>query len=118
MDPERLDEIVAAIPSGRWMSYGDVARAAGGSDRHARALNQRFIRARRPARTACSRATAASAAPRWATRRRSAAASRARAWSSRAGAPTRPRGCGRRRVRGAGRLRGGRGRVIAAGEAA
>ena len=26
------------------MSYGDVARAAGGSDRHARALNQRFIR--------------------------------------------------------------------------
>jgi alkylated DNA nucleotide flippase Atl1 len=44
MDPDRLDEIVAAIPSGRWMSYGDVARAAGGSDRHARALNQRFIR--------------------------------------------------------------------------
>ena len=26
------------------MSYGDVARAAGGTDRHARALNQRFIR--------------------------------------------------------------------------
>ncbi len=44
MDPDRLDEIVAAIPSGSWMSYGDVARAAGGSDRHARALNQRFIR--------------------------------------------------------------------------
>ena len=44
MDPDRLDEIVASIPSGRWMSYGDVARAAGGTDQHARALNQRFIR--------------------------------------------------------------------------
>jgi alkylated DNA nucleotide flippase Atl1 len=44
MDPDRLDEIVAAIPPGRWMSYGDVARAAGGTDRHARVLNQRFIR--------------------------------------------------------------------------
>ncbi len=44
MDPDRLEEIVAAIPPGRWMSYGDVARAAGGGDRHARALNQRFIR--------------------------------------------------------------------------
>ena len=50
MDPDRLDEIVAAIPGGRWMSYGDVARAAGGSDRHARALNQRFIRAETPGR--------------------------------------------------------------------
>jgi UDP-N-acetylmuramoylalanine--D-glutamate ligase len=48
MDPDRLDEIVAAIPSGRWMSYGDVARAAGGTDRHARALNQRFIRGETP----------------------------------------------------------------------
>jgi alkylated DNA nucleotide flippase Atl1 len=44
MDPERLREIVAGIPPGAWMSYGDVARAAGGGDRHARALNQRFIR--------------------------------------------------------------------------
>lgn len=26
------------------MSYGDVAAAAGGSDQHARTLNQRFIR--------------------------------------------------------------------------
>ena len=48
MDPDRLDEIVAAIPSGQWMSYGDVARAAGGTDRHARALNQRFIRDETP----------------------------------------------------------------------
>jgi alkylated DNA nucleotide flippase Atl1 len=48
MDPDRLDEIVASIPSGQWMSYGDVARAAGGTDRHARALNQRFIRDETP----------------------------------------------------------------------
>ncbi len=40
MDPE----IVAGIPEGHWASYGDVARAAGGRDQHARALNQRFIR--------------------------------------------------------------------------
>jgi alkylated DNA nucleotide flippase Atl1 len=44
MDLERLREIVAAIPPGSWMSYGDVAAAAGGGDRHARTLNQRFIR--------------------------------------------------------------------------
>jgi len=44
MDPARVREIVAAIPPGAWMSYGDVARAAGGTDQHARALNQRFIR--------------------------------------------------------------------------
>jgi alkylated DNA nucleotide flippase Atl1 len=44
MDLERLRTVVAAIPAGRWMSYGDVAAAAGGTDRHARTLNQRFIR--------------------------------------------------------------------------
>ena len=44
MDPELVRETVAAIPAGAWMSYGDVARAAGGTDVHARALNQRFIR--------------------------------------------------------------------------
>ena len=44
MDPDRLRETVAAIPHGAWMSYGDVAAAAGGSDVHARTLNQRFIR--------------------------------------------------------------------------
>jgi alkylated DNA nucleotide flippase Atl1 len=44
MDPERVREIVAGIPPGAWMSYGDVAKAAGGGERHARALNQRFIR--------------------------------------------------------------------------
>ncbi|MEA2134864.1 MAG: hypothetical protein QOC68_2773 [Solirubrobacteraceae bacterium] len=48
MDPDRLDAIVAAIPPGHWMSYGDVAHAAGGTDQHARALNQRFIRAATP----------------------------------------------------------------------
>jgi alkylated DNA nucleotide flippase Atl1 len=44
MDEQLLREIVAGIPKGRWASYGDVARAAGGTDLHARALNQRFIR--------------------------------------------------------------------------
>lgn len=44
MDIDRLREVVAAIPPGAWMSYGDVAAAAGGTDQHARALNQRFIR--------------------------------------------------------------------------
>jgi alkylated DNA nucleotide flippase Atl1 len=48
MDPDRVREIVAAIPRGNWMSYGDVARAAGGTDVHARALNQRFIREELP----------------------------------------------------------------------
>ena len=40
----RLQEVVAAIPAGHWMSYQDVALAAGGNDRHARTLNGRFIR--------------------------------------------------------------------------
>jgi alkylated DNA nucleotide flippase Atl1 len=44
MDLDRLRAVVAAIPPGAWMSYGDVAAAAGGNDRHARTLNQRFIR--------------------------------------------------------------------------
>ena len=44
MDLDRMREIVASIPTGAWMSYGDVAAAAGGSDVHARTLNQRFIR--------------------------------------------------------------------------
>src|SRR4051795_1520384 len=44
MDLDRLREVVAAIPPGARMSYGDAAAAAGGTDRHARSLNQRFIR--------------------------------------------------------------------------
>ena len=48
MDLERVREVVAAIPAGAWMSYGDVARAAGGTDVHARTLNQRFIREQTP----------------------------------------------------------------------
>ena len=44
MDLEQMREIVASIPPGSWMSYGDVAAAAGGTDIHARTLNQRFIR--------------------------------------------------------------------------
>ena len=48
MDPELLPAIVASIPPGAWMSYGDVARAAGGEDVHARTLNGRFTRAEIP----------------------------------------------------------------------
>jgi alkylated DNA nucleotide flippase Atl1 len=44
MDTDRLREVVSAIPHGAWMSYGDVAHAAGGGERHARALNQMMIR--------------------------------------------------------------------------
>ncbi len=44
MDLDRLREVVASIPPGHWVSYGDVSAAAGGSDVHARTLNQRFIR--------------------------------------------------------------------------
>ena len=44
MDIDRLREVVAAIPAGRWASYRDVAHAAGGGDPHARTLNQQFIR--------------------------------------------------------------------------
>ena len=44
MDPALLPEILDSIPPGAWISYGDVARAAGGGDTHARTLNGRFIR--------------------------------------------------------------------------
>jgi alkylated DNA nucleotide flippase Atl1 len=44
MDTDLLRAVVRAIPAGAWMSYGDVSRAAGGNDMHARALNGRFRR--------------------------------------------------------------------------
>jgi alkylated DNA nucleotide flippase Atl1 len=44
MDVEQMEAIVGSIPEGHWVSYGDLARAAGGTDLHARALNGRFIR--------------------------------------------------------------------------
>src|SRR5690242_8981161 len=44
MDLDQVRAIVASIPPGHWISYGDVAAAAGGTDIHARTLNQRFIR--------------------------------------------------------------------------
>jgi alkylated DNA nucleotide flippase Atl1 len=48
LSDQRLRESVATIPAGCWASYGDVAVASGGSDRHARTLNQRFQRAEIP----------------------------------------------------------------------
>jgi len=48
MDLEELRAVVGAIPVGHWMSYGDVAHAAGGEDVHARTLNGRFKREEMP----------------------------------------------------------------------
>ena len=44
METEKLHAVLAAIPKGRWMSYGDVCTAAGGETRQAIGLNQRLIR--------------------------------------------------------------------------
>jgi alkylated DNA nucleotide flippase Atl1 len=44
IESDQLTDVLAAIPAGAWMSYGDVAHACGGTDRHARTLNQRFVR--------------------------------------------------------------------------
>jgi alkylated DNA nucleotide flippase Atl1 len=44
IETDQLSAVVARIPAGSWMSYGDVAHACGGNDRHARTLNQRFQR--------------------------------------------------------------------------
>jgi len=48
IESDHLREVLAAIPPGGWMSYGDVAHACGGNDRHARTLNQRFVREEPP----------------------------------------------------------------------
>ena len=40
MDNEKLCATVEAIPPGRWMSYADVAAAAGGGPASARAVNR------------------------------------------------------------------------------
>jgi alkylated DNA nucleotide flippase Atl1 len=44
MDITRINEIVTAIPTGRWMSYADVVVAAGEYPAAARRLNQHLIR--------------------------------------------------------------------------
>jgi alkylated DNA nucleotide flippase Atl1 len=44
MDNDTLTAVLDGIPSGGWASYADVALAAGGSLRHARALNGRLTR--------------------------------------------------------------------------
>jgi alkylated DNA nucleotide flippase Atl1 len=48
IETDRLRAVLATIPPGGWMSYGDVAHACGGTDRHARTLNQRFLREEPP----------------------------------------------------------------------
>jgi alkylated DNA nucleotide flippase Atl1 len=44
MDDEALRAVVAAIPPGRWMSYGDVCAAAGGHPRQTLGVNARLER--------------------------------------------------------------------------
>jgi len=48
IESDRLLDVLAGIPPGAWMSYGDVSYACGGEDRHARTLNQRFVREQPP----------------------------------------------------------------------
>ena len=44
MDAEAVRAVVEAIPRGHWMSYADVAVAAGGAPVHARVLNRMLTR--------------------------------------------------------------------------
>lgn len=44
MDEDRLREALATVASGRWISYGDLAAAAGGTPTAARALNGMLTR--------------------------------------------------------------------------
>lgn len=44
MDDDILRAVVAAIPPGHWMSYGDVCEAAGGEPRQALGVNMRLER--------------------------------------------------------------------------
>jgi alkylated DNA nucleotide flippase Atl1 len=44
MDNDTLSAVLDGIPSGGWASYADVAIAAGGTLKHARALNGRLTR--------------------------------------------------------------------------
>jgi len=44
MDADAVREVVEAIPPGHWMSYADVAVAAGGAPVHARVLNRMLTR--------------------------------------------------------------------------
>ena len=44
IDPEVLKATLESIPPGHWVSYGDLALAAGGGSDHARALNGRLTR--------------------------------------------------------------------------
>jgi alkylated DNA nucleotide flippase Atl1 len=44
MDTDDLTAVLDGVPAGRWISYADVALAAGGTLQHARALNGRLTR--------------------------------------------------------------------------
>jgi alkylated DNA nucleotide flippase Atl1 len=46
MDDDALRAVVERIPPGRWMSYGDVTAAAGGTPKQAVGVNARLTRLR------------------------------------------------------------------------
>jgi alkylated DNA nucleotide flippase Atl1 len=48
MDTDRLGELLAHVPAGRWVSYGDVARALGEHPAAARRLNGELTRTAPP----------------------------------------------------------------------
>jgi alkylated DNA nucleotide flippase Atl1 len=49
MDNDTLAAVVAAIPAGRWMSYGDVVAVGGGQPRQTLGVNARLTRLGLPA---------------------------------------------------------------------
>ena len=49
MDTDRLGTLLQAVPAGRWVSYGDVARALGEHPAAARRLNGELTRLALPA---------------------------------------------------------------------
>jgi alkylated DNA nucleotide flippase Atl1 len=49
MDNDTLAAVVAAIPTGRWMSYGDVVAVGGGQPRQTLGVNARLTRLGLPA---------------------------------------------------------------------
>src|SRR3954454_22685711 len=63
MDTDRLRALVECIPAGRWVSYGDVARALGEHPAAARRLNGELTRLAPPGAHRVLRSAGRAAAP-------------------------------------------------------